>query len=66
MYPVYSRSQMRGAFVGRDPKGQALYTFEPGKAPRRLEPKRPLDPKIASLALSPDGRYLLFSADRAE
>ncbi len=66
MYPVYSLSQKRGAFVGRDPKGQALYSFEPGKAPRRLEPKRPLDPKIASPALSPDGRYLLFSADRVE
>jgi hypothetical protein len=52
--------------VGRDPKGQALYVFEPGKAPRRLEPQRPLDPKIASLALSPDGQYMLFAAERLE
>jgi dipeptidyl aminopeptidase/acylaminoacyl peptidase len=65
LYPVYSLAQKRGAFVGRDPNGQSLYSFEPGKVPRRLEPNRPLDPKIASLAQSPDGRYLLFSADRS-
>jgi len=66
LYPVYSPAAGRGAFVGREPKGQALYVLEAGKAPRRLEPKRPLDPKLASLALSPDGKYLLFCGDRAE
>lgn len=64
MYPVYSASTRRGVFVGREQKGQALYAFEPGKVPRRLEPEG-YDRKISSLALSPDGRYVLFCCDRA-
>ncbi|OWK36100.1 hypothetical protein FRUB_08663 [Fimbriiglobus ruber] len=40
--------------------------FEPGKKPTRLEKKERFDPKIASLALSPDGKYLLFCGDRKE
>lgn len=63
-YPVYSPRTRRGVFVSREPKGQALYSFEPGKVPQRLEPGR-FDRKIASLALSPDGRYLLFCSERA-
>lgn len=63
LYPVYSPEQKRGVFVGREPKDQALYTFQPGQTPRRLELGQ-LDPKVASLSLSPDGRYVLFCADR--
>lgn len=64
MYPVYSPRTRRGVFVGREQKGQALYSFEPGKAPQRFEPNR-YDRKIASLALSPDGRHLLFCSERS-
>jgi hypothetical protein len=63
LYPVYSPERRRGVFVGRDAKGQALYTFEPGKVPLRLEAEG-YDKKISSLALSPDGRYVLFCSDR--
>ena len=63
MYPVYDPGRKRGAFVGREPRGQALYVLEPGRVPRRLEPGR-FDPKVASLALSPDGRFVVFCADR--
>jgi Tol biopolymer transport system component len=62
-YPVYDPRTHQGFFVSREPKGQALYRFEPTKAPEKLEPKR-YDSKIASLALSPDGRYLLFCSER--
>jgi RNA polymerase sigma factor (sigma-70 family) len=63
LYPVYSPTTRQGVFVGREAKGQALYAFRPGAAPRRVEADR-YDGKIASLALSPDGRYLLFCSDR--
>ncbi|WP_143393900.1 PD40 domain-containing protein [Fimbriiglobus ruber] len=66
MYPVYSQALKRGVFSGREARGQALYVFEPGKKPTRLEKKERFDPKIASLALSPDGKYLLFCGDRKE
>jgi hypothetical protein len=64
LYPVYSPALRRGLFVGREKQGQSLYTFTPGKTPESLEPNT-FDGKIASLALSPDGRYVLFSSDRA-
>jgi RNA polymerase sigma factor (sigma-70 family) len=63
-YPVYDPRTRQGVFVSREQKGQALYRFGPGMAPQQLEPKR-YDPKIASLALSPDGRYLLFCSERS-
>ena len=63
-YPVYSSSTRRGFIVGREQKGQALYSLEHGMASQRLEPKR-YDGKIASLALSPEGRYLLFCSERS-
>src|SRR5206468_2062219 len=58
-YPAYSPGVGCYLFAGREQKGTALYAFEPGKTPRRLEPQK-YDGKIASLGLSPDGRYLLF------
>lgn len=63
LYPVYSPHSRLCVFVGRDKKGQALYSVEPGKLPRRLEAER-YDTKIASLAFSPGGEYLLFASDR--
>jgi len=66
MYPVYSPKLKRGVFVGREERGQALYLFEPGKNPRRLEADGRFDPKLASLSLSPEGKYLLFCGDRKE
>lgn len=62
-YPVYDPVRRVGFFVGRQKEGQTLYRFEHGEAPRPLEGGR-FDQKIASLALSPDGRYLLFASDR--
>jgi hypothetical protein len=62
-YPIYSATSRRCIFVGIEPKGMALYSVQQGKA----EPAKPLglegyDPQISSLAASPDGRYLLYSA----
>jgi Tol biopolymer transport system component len=63
LYPVYSPATCRCVFVGRSKDGQALYAFQPGNRPQRLEGGTG-DGKIAGLALSPDGRYLLFCSDR--
>jgi len=65
-YPVYSARTRRCIFVGSGPKGLALYGFERGKVdpPRRLEPEG-YDKLLQDLACSPDGRYLLFSSNRA-
>jgi hypothetical protein len=43
----------------------ALYSFEPGKAgsPKRLEPEGS-DSLMQDVALSPDGRFALFSSNR--
>lgn len=62
-YPLYDPVRRVGFFVGRQKEGQTLYRFEHGQAPRPFEAGR-FDQKIASLALSPDGRYLLFASDR--
>ena len=65
MYPTYSAATKRVAFAGRTPKGSSLYLLESRKSftPKPLESDR-YDPKIASLAISPDGRHLLFCSDR--
>jgi Tol biopolymer transport system component len=67
LYPIYSPVTERYVFVGGKDDGMALYTFSENDSvpPRRLEPDG-LDPLIASLALSPDGRYLLFNSNRTE
>jgi hypothetical protein len=62
-YPVYATASRRCYFIGREPAGMALYGFGPGEVPQRLEAGPP-DGKMARLALSPDGRYLLFCCDR--
>ena len=66
-YPVYSSAAGRCVFVGFEPRGMALYSLilpKSGRAaPERLEPSG-FDKVIADLAISPDGRYLLFCSDR--
>jgi Tol biopolymer transport system component len=65
LYPVYSPQTDLCVFVGGDENGEALYTVKPGQfeLPKRLEPTG-YDRKIARLAFSPDGRYVLFCSDR--
>jgi len=66
-FPVFSPDTGRCIFVGREEKGMALYSISIGNydPPQRLEAKG-YDNKIASLALSPDDRYVLFCSDRAD
>jgi hypothetical protein len=61
-WPIYWPGTGRCVFTGIGPRGMALYSVQKGKAEpaRRLGPERDL-PKISSLALSPDGRYVLYS-----
>ncbi len=65
--PVYSPVTRQCVFVGRTGgKGRALYSFHHGKPdrPARLEPGDRFDNLIQDPAFSPDGRYIVFSADR--
>ena len=64
---VYHAETRRCVFVGREPKGSALYTVTVGDpAPaRRLEKER-VDKNVGDLAFSPDGRFLLFHSDRGD
>jgi hypothetical protein len=64
-YPLYSPRTRRCVFVGIEPKGMALYTFRRGQhdRPRRLEPEG-FDKLIQDVAMSPDGRYVLFCSTR--
>lgn len=66
-FPVFSAETGRCLFVGREEKGMALYSLFISKydPPQRLEAEG-YDNKIANLALSPDGRYVLFCADRTD
>jgi hypothetical protein len=52
-------------FVGIEPKGMALYSFRQGQheRPRRLEPEG-FDQLIQDVAMSPDGRYVVFCSTR--
>jgi WD40-like Beta Propeller Repeat len=62
---AYMPSTGRGVFVGATMEGMALYSFERGQSrqPRRLEPSG-LDALLQDVALSPDGRFALFSSNR--
>lgn len=62
--PVYSLKFKRCAFTGWESRGAALYVLDADRrTPRKLEGDL-MDPKLAGLALSPDGRQLLFVSDR--
>jgi Tol biopolymer transport system component len=66
-HPLYSANRRRCVFVGVEPQGMALYSFQHGQSgpPRRLEPEG-FDNLIQDLAASPDGRYVLFASNRPE
>ncbi len=61
-FPVYSSTIGRCIFVGTNDKGAALYSIQKGKnePPKRIGPDVYVQ-LIVNLALSPDGRYLLYS-----
>jgi Tol biopolymer transport system component len=65
LYPAYTASTGRCDFIGKGNEGMALYSFRRGQAdpPKRLEPEG-YDTLIQDVALSPDGRYALFSSNR--
>jgi Tol biopolymer transport system component len=65
IYPVYSVRTKQCVFVGRSTNGHALYQVgeQPDALPTRLEPTF-YDKRIAGLAMSPDGRYVLFGSER--
>jgi Tol biopolymer transport system component len=66
LHPVYSVADKRCVFVGRTARGSALYMFDKAiLTPQPLEKDR-FDPRIASLDLSPDGKQLLFCAERLD
>lgn len=64
-WPVYREDTHLCYFVGEEPMKRMLLSVrrgEPGRV-RRMEP-RGYDDKLSGLSFSPDGRYLLFCADR--
>ena len=65
--PVYHPGTRRCSFVGTGPKGMALFSLAAGDPapPKRLEPDG-IDHNIGDLALSPDGRFLIFNTDRGD
>src|SRR5262249_22239229 len=65
--PVYSASRRECVFIGESPKGMALYAVRRGRSgpPIRLEPGEP-DALMWDLAVSPDGRYVLFGSTRPD
>ena len=65
LYPLYSAATRRCIFVGQDARGMAFYAFQPGQTgpPRRLE-SGGYDEQIQDVAISPDGRYVVFASDR--
>ena len=64
-HPLYSAATRRCVFVGQTAEGMALYSFRHGQPclPRRLEPAG-FDGLIQDLAMSPDGRHVIFASDR--
>jgi dipeptidyl aminopeptidase/acylaminoacyl peptidase len=67
LWPVYWPEAGRCVFVGREPKKRTLYTVRRGQSTRatRLEP-RGYNDRLGGLSFSPDGRYLLFCANRPD
>jgi hypothetical protein len=64
-WPLYRPETRTCYFIGVEPNRRTLFSVEPGKS-RRARPVelKGQDDKMGGLSLSPDGRYLLFSADR--
>jgi RNA polymerase sigma factor (sigma-70 family) len=66
-WPLYWPRTGRGFFVGLEPNRRTLYSIKRGDPGRvtRMEPEGRND-ELGGLALSPDGRYLLFGANRPD
>ena len=64
-WPVYQPEKRRCFFVGVEPDKRTLFSVQRGE-PRRVDRMDPdgHDDTLGGLAFSPDGRYLLFSANR--
>jgi RNA polymerase sigma factor (sigma-70 family) len=64
-WPVYRADTRRCCFVGVEPMKRTLLWFQRGESGRvkRLEPQG-YDDMLGGLSFSPDGRYLLFCANR--
>lgn len=61
--PVYPTADRRCLFSGADETAAKLYSIQPGEAARpRPMGQQPPRRTIVDLALSPDGRYVLFAA----
>jgi Tol biopolymer transport system component len=67
LWTVYSPATRRCAFVAAEPGKRTLYSVQRGvkRRARRLEPEGYHD-RLSGLWFSPDGRYLLFCANRPE
>jgi RNA polymerase sigma factor (sigma-70 family) len=66
-WPVYLPRTGRCFFVGVDPNKRTLFSIEHGESARvRSVESRGHDDTLGGLSFSPDGRYLLFSANRPD
>ena len=66
-WPVYRPDTRRCFFVGVEPGKRTLFSVQRGESlrARRMEPEGH-DDTLGNLEFSPDGRYLLFSANRPD
>jgi hypothetical protein len=71
-WPVYRPDTRRCFFTGEEPMKRTLFTVQRGEAlrARRMEvvehQRPPHHQQLGGLSFSPDGRYLLFSANRPD
>ncbi len=66
-WPVYRPNTGRCFFVGVDPDKRTLFSIERGEPARvRSVESQGHDDTLGGLSFSPDGRYLLFSANRPD
>jgi len=64
-WPVYSPNTRLCVFVGEEPRKRTLYSVRRGES-RKAKPLEPkgYDDRLSGLSFAPDGRYLLFCANR--
>ena len=67
LWPIYSPDTRRCVFIGSDGTNRRLYSVKRGESrqARRLETGL-FNEQLSDLSFSPDGRYLLFAADRPD